>query len=144
MNNLSNPTVPQRKRGGRPANPDGKQCRSITAHFSQAEYDMVMSKIHTSGLRKSEAGRLLFLHQDLPKKVPSGVHRHAAQLYAKLQPLQSNINQIAHHLNRQKPTNLNADAIRKITKLVLAAEKTIKDFRNWVVTHQPNINSNGA
>src|SRR5690554_6609614 len=125
MHNISNPTVPPRKRGGRPANPDGKQCRSITAHYSQAEYDAVTAKIRAAGLRKSEAGRLLFLHQELPKKVPGGIHRHTTELYAKLQPLQSNINQIAHHLNQQCPKNLSADAIKQIANLVLAAEKTI-------------------
>lgn len=128
-----------RNKGGRPRVPEPRRHR-LSVRLTEAEHKRIDELVSESNMSRSEAARLLFFNVDLPKKVAGGVHVDAAKLYTKLQPLQSNINQIAHRLNEQRPTNLSSDQINKITQLVLAAEKTVKDFRSWVLTAQPNLN----
>src|SRR5690606_5822714 len=88
-------STPARGRGGRPPLADPRRY-TLSTKLNKSELATVRARLVTSKLGQSEALRLLILNERLPEKVHAGLDITATQAYQNLQPLQSNLNQIAH------------------------------------------------
>lgn len=121
------------RRGGRPASEDPRKF-IVSGKLNRAEHAQVMSKIRDAGLTRSEAVRLLLLNDRLPEKVFGGIDITSSEAYANLQPLQSNINQIAHWLNKVRPTNIDAETLTRINKNVVVVGKLLQEIRHRILT----------
>ncbi len=122
-------------RGGRPYASDPRKI-SITGKFSRTEFQQVMEKIRASGLTRAAAVRMLLLHEQLPKVVHGGVDVTASQAYAELQPLQSNLNQIAAWLNRVRPTEITKEQAKSIHQNTTAVYGLVQKLRAEILTHK--------
>ncbi len=132
----TNPSITGPKplhRGGRPhtANP---RRRVVGVRFSDAELAEIQSKISVAGLRHSEAVRLLLLNDVLPTKVFGGTDVGAARAYQNLQPLQSNLNQLAKHMNSDRTAQLSQGGAAKLWDLLKSIEREVKVLRSEVIT----------
>lgn len=92
----------QKIRGGR-ACVDNPRDFAIAGTFSLDEKNQIERALADAGFTKSEFVRLLVLDaldkKKFPEKIYAGLTVEASQLYAKLAPLSSNLNQIAKQLN---------------------------------------------
>lgn len=125
-----------RHRGGRPLTSDPRKI-SITGKFTRAEFHQVMEKISASGLTRAAAVRMLLLHERLPQTVYGGVDVTASQAYAELQPLQSNLNQIAAWLNKSRPAEIPRETVKSIHQNVVATYALVQKLRAEILTAEP-------
>jgi len=129
-------TQPERRnprKGGRPKSEDPRDI-TISGMLNRAEFASVMEKINASNMRRSEAVRLLLLNAKLPEKIYGGVDVSASAAYVNLQPLQSNLNQIAHWLNKTQAANVTAETLKKINQNVVATYKLVRELRQQILT----------
>lgn len=129
----------KKHRGGRPRVNDPRAF-TISTKVNSQEKALIDSKIKMSGLRNSEAIRVLLLNDKLPDSYYRGLNPFAVKGYQNLQPLQSNLNQIAHHLNQYAAAGarLNNDKLTKIVvqtaKHTRAVEQLVRHFRHELLT----------
>lgn len=116
------------KRGGRPRSENPRLCK-IAGKFSEAEYVEVCSKIAGAGLTKSEAVRLLLLGEPFPVRLAPEL----GELYAKLQPLQSNLNQIARWMNTTQVDGMSAQNAHTLAQNIERTYKLIRRFRDQLL-----------
>src|SRR5690606_8535190 len=91
---------------------------TVSAKLNSTELDFVLDRVRSSGLSRSEAFRLLLLHEQLPQVIHKGIDVNASAAYQNLQPLQSNLNQIAHALNSKAFEHFPPEAIEGLLKLI--------------------------
>lgn len=106
---------------------------TVSAKLNKDELDFVLTRIRATGLTRSEAFRLLLLHEELPSVVHKGVDVSASAAYQNLQPLQSNINQIARILNSDRTSQLDLDGVNKIVQFVRKVEGEVKTLRQEII-----------
>lgn len=133
MNSTRNKNAEAHKFGGHPFIDDPRR-HFISTRLNDRELSIVESKILDCGLTKSEAVRLLLTHEVLPQKIYGGVNVLSAEAYLKLQPLQSNINQIARWLNKTRPTTISAQNLQAIYKHMKAVEVFLRQLRQYILT----------
>lgn len=86
-----------RRRGGRPrAEPAAELGARVSCALTRAERDRVRAAAAARGLKVSELVRARLLGEQVPAAVAA---REARDAWLRLAPLQSNLNQIAAHLN---------------------------------------------
>jgi len=95
---------------------------------------MMTARARDAGLSIAEAIRYLILHDKPPKKVYGGLDVSAATAYRNLQPLQSNLNQIAHHLNSAKSDEIDGINVRELALLFIDLEQNVAQLRSDIVT----------
>lgn len=126
-------------KGGRPRtiNP---RTHYIKTRVSAEEKAIIEQKIKLSGLTKSEAVRVLLLHDQLPDFYYRGLNPFAIAGFKNLQPLQSNLNQIAHRLNQHVASGARlgdgklAKIVVQAAKHTRAVEQLIRHFRHELIT----------
>ncbi|TEA79488.1 hypothetical protein [Allopusillimonas ginsengisoli] len=121
------------RRGGRPKS-DMPRDKFLKVRLSANELKTLDHRLTQSGYTRSEAVRLLVLHERLPEKIHAGLDVSASQAYVKLQPLQSNLNQIAAHLNRVKPLEMSRSDLETIYKNTRVCESLLRKLRAEILT----------
>lgn len=126
-------------KGGRPR-VDEPRIHRVYTKLTRSERDLINARVRGSGMSRSEAIRLLLLHDNIPDFYYRGLNPFAAAAFKNLQPLQSNLNQIAHQLNgySRKRIELNDDALSEIVvhtlKHTRAVEQLVKHLRHQFLT----------
>jgi hypothetical protein len=88
---------PRRRRGGRPrAEPGLELSERVSCAVTPGERDRIRAAAAARGLKVSELVRARLLGEAVPEAVAP---REARDAWLRLAPLQSNLNQIAAHLN---------------------------------------------
>lgn len=128
-------------RGGRPMVGDPRK-HTLSTKLNRSELRAVLSRIAASGLKRSEALRLLVLNEELPKVIHRGVDITATQAYQNLQPLQSNLNQIAHAFNvalsAGKLAEVKPERVEAMMRLLQDTASEVKSIRQEI------LSANGA
>jgi len=120
-------------KGGRPRS-QNPLCKFIKARLTESEFNEITERAKRSGLTVADAIRLMLFSEKLPKKIYGGLDISAARAYQNLQPLQSNLNQIAHHLNETRPEVMpHADALQ-IALIVRQIEDEVRVLRHEIIT----------
>lgn len=135
----SNQTKPSR-RGGRPPAADPRVI-VLSTKVNKEEFGTVMQRMAETGLKRSEALRLLILHEHLPKKIMGGLDITASEAYQRLQPLQSNLNQIAHALNAERLSQIPPQGAQALLALIRKIEKEVKVLRQEVIDKKVEVSA---
>lgn len=105
---------------------------TLSTRVSAEEKEMIDVKLLKAGISPATAIRLMLLHENLPNTVEAGVNITAREAYINLQPLQSNLNQIAHQLNTN-PGSIEIQIIQKLVPLLKQIESEVKQLRSEVL-----------
>lgn len=128
-------------RGGRPLVDDPRK-HTLSTKLNRSELRSVLSRIAASGLKRSEALRLLVLNEEIPKVIHRGVDVTATRAHQNLQPLQSNLNQIAHAfnvaLNTGKLAEVKPERVEAMMQLLEETASQVKSIRQEI------LSANGA
>jgi len=119
--------------GGRPKL-DNPRTKVVRARLTESEFQTFSDNLEESGLKVFEALRLLVLNAQLPKKIYSGVAPQAAAAWVALQPLQSNLNQLAHWFNSNKVREISIDDARRVGAVISRVESLVKQLRHEILT----------
>ena len=106
---------------------------TLSTKVNKSELATVRARLATSKLGQSEALRLLILNERLPERVHVGIDITAMTAYRNLQPLQSNLNQIAHELNADRTRQIPVEGARALLSLVRKIEAEVKAVRQDVI-----------
>jgi len=112
-------------------------CKSIRVKVTEREHREFMSRVDESGLSMSEAIRLIVFSERIPRKVYGGLDVSASDAYQKLQPLQSNLNQLCHHLNSSRADIADGVNLPALAALVELIEVEVRTLRAEIVAKNP-------
>lgn len=124
--------LPRRHPGGRPR-ADDPRATKMTVSLTAGEADAFTRQVRAAGMNRSEAIRLLLINADLPAARKTGIDPGASDAYAKLQPLQSNLNQIASWLNKTRPVDLSRSDLETIQKNVAVTYRLVATLRQEIL-----------
>lgn len=137
MSESTKPQEQKKHQGGRPKVESPRHIRIYTK-LNEAEKRIVDERVKNTGMSRSEILRLLILHDELPDFYYRGLNPFAVKGYQNLQPLQSNLNQIAHELNRYAGARLSnqklAQIVTQSAKHTRAVEQLVRHFRHELIT----------
>lgn len=128
----------KRRQGGRPAISDPRKI-TVSTRVNREEFARVMQRMRDTNLTRSEALRLLLLNEHLPQKIAGGIDITVSQAYQKLQPLQSNLNQIAHALNGDRTSQINPDGLKAFVALIRKIEAEVKEIRQEIIQKKAEV-----
>lgn len=112
---------------------------SLNLRLTQQEKQSLDEAAAHQQLTPSALARLLIFSRQLPTVRLAGIDPNGLEAYRKLQPLQSNLNQISHNMNAAARTgDLNKIATRQelseLAKLTFAAHELLRDIRSKLIT----------
>jgi len=127
----------KKRRNGRPA---GKNFpHVISTRLSDEDKALVDEHLARCGFNKAQALRLLLLsdlrNQKLPTRIPHGINVDSQKIYTYLAPMQSNLNQIARHLNANRTHKISTESLLTVQKTIKTTLEAVKQIRHAVFTH---------